>query len=529
MDQLFLIFGRVMGRYTVAQRTVIATVVIGVVAVIVSLVSWANKPEFTVLFTNLDPSIADNMISEIRGESIPYKLEKNGRTILVPAANVDELRLTLAGKGMTGALTDGWKVFDGQKIGQTTFMQKINLRRALEGELAKTISQFENIKSCRVHLNLPEGKLFEKENSGSASVALKLIPGNILNTLQIKGITSLVANSVDGIIANNVVILDSEGKFLNKNTSEDLAFGSVSSQWDLKSSLEKKYKTKVEKIIESIVGANRSVVEVSVDLNFEEIERTAETFDPDNVAIISEERHTETITSSDTLNNSNQNHSNEDIVANYEINKTTEHYRNQQGDIKKLSVAVAVDGYYRVSKDGNGEQKKDYVARDQSELDQISALVESAVGYTADRGDIVEVKNMQFDRSNIETDNEYIGSIMSSEMWGGIINKILIGLSVLIALFIMRKLLKSTAIIFPELAPAVNTASLTGLGPLESLAAAHQDDDISEDAFIAKLSPEARAKLKAKDKMTEDVVNYAKESPEDAARLIRSWLTQMQK
>ncbi|NOZ08224.1 MAG: flagellar M-ring protein FliF [FCB group bacterium] len=528
MDQLFSIISRIMGKYSLAQRMVIVTVVIGIIAVIVSLVTWANKPEFTVLYTNLEPSVADNMISEIRSDSIPFKLEDNGKTILVPAGNVDELRLTLAGKGMTGSLTEGWKVFDNQKIGQTTFMQKINMRRALEGELAKTISQFEVIKSCRVHLNLPEGKLFEKENSGSASVALNLKPGNTLNSLQIKGITSLVANCVDGITKDNVVLLDADGKLLNKNSSDDAALGTVANQWEMKNTLEEKYKNKVNKILESIVGPNRAVVEVSVELNFEQVERTAEIYDPDNVAIISEERHTESTSSSDTLSSSSQHHTNEDLLTNYEINKTVEHYQNNVGAIQKLSVAVAVDGYYKVSTGANGEKTKEYVARNQSELDQISALVASAVGYSAERGDMVEVKNMRFDRSGANADDEFAQASFTGEMWANIINKVLVGLSILIALFVMRKLLKSTTTIFPELAAATTTAALPGVESLTGLTSGVDEREVSEDAYITKLSPEARAKLKAKDRMTEDVVTYAKESPEDAARLIRSWLTQMQ-
>ncbi len=528
MDQLFSILSRIMGKYSLAQRMVIVTVVVGIVAVIVSLVTWANKPEFTVLYTNLEPSVADNMISEIRSESIPFKLENNGKTILVPAGNVDELRLTLAGKGMTGSLTEGWKVFDNQKIGQTTFMQKINMRRALEGELAKTISQFDVIRSCRVHLNLPEGKLFEKENSGSASVALNLKPGNTLSSQQIKGITSLVANCVEGITKDNVVLLDEDGKLLNKNSSEDADLGSVANQWEMKNSLEEKYKQKVNKIVESIVGLNHSVVEVSVELNFEQIERTAEIYDPENVAVISEERHTETTSSSDTLSNTSQHHSNEDLLTNYEINKTVEHYQNNIGAIQKLSVAVAVDGYYKISSGPDGEETREYIARNQSELDQISALVASAVGYSAERGDVVEVKNMQFDRSGADSEDGYARASMTGEMWADVINKVLVGISVLFALFIMRKLLKNTATIFPELTAATTTAALPGVENLTGLTAGIDEREVSEDAYITKLSPEARAKLKAKDRMTEDVVTYAKESPEDAARLIRSWLTQMQ-
>ena len=537
LDQL----GNLFARYSGLQRVLISVIFIGIVSAIISLVIWANRPEFDILFADVEPTIASQIVSELRTQKIRYRIENNGRTIYVPSEHVSELRLTFAEEGLVGSAVPGYEVFDDQRIGMTSFMQQLNMRRALEGELTKTINQFPGVRNSRVHLVLPEGKLFEDDQHGSASVVLYLNSGRYVATEQVKGITALVANSVDGISPEDVVVVDSEGNLLSDTLNEEMVVGSSGHQWELRHTLETKLSNKVMDIVESVVGPRNAMVEVAIDLNFEQLERTTEFFDPDNVAIISEERHSESSNSSDSTSSTADNLNIEDVITNYELNKTVEHFVSNQGTINRISVAVLVNGRRVIEQDVNGEEITSYEARTAKELNQIAALVRSAVGYSEDRGDLIEVQNMQFDTTIWDSNQDYFAKAEKQAFYADIINKVLIGVAFLVAFLIIRGMLKSAgqvfALPFSNAAAALadgrsttaNPALLAGGG--EGIAVntirtpTAEEEEIDADAFVSKLSPEARAKLKAKDRMTQEVLKYAKENPEDAAKLIRSWIT----
>ena len=294
-------------------------------------------------------------------------------------------------------------------------MQQLNMRRALEGELVKTINQFPGIKNSRVHLVFPEKGLFEDRNDGSASIVLYEMKNTYLNQDQVKGIVALVANSVDGIKPENVVVVDSGGNLLS-NAQGEMALGTTGNQWDLRHAIERKIQSKVKYIVEGVVGYGNSVVEVSVDLDFEKIDRTTEFYDPENVVIVSEERLSETSNSGgDSTENTGEDYSKENVVTNYELNKTIEHFTGNTGTIKNLSVAVLINGSFVTTTDENGEEISTYQERSKKDLDRIAALVQSAVGYNAERGDIVEVQNLKFDRSIYESDKAYFNEYEKNE------------------------------------------------------------------------------------------------------------------
>ncbi len=524
MNTFFEQLGLILRRYSLGQRVVITIVMISMISAIVALVLWANRPEFRVLYSDLDPSTANKIVTDLQGMKIKYRVENNGRTILVPGTNVVELRLKFAESGYVGSPVAGYEIFDNSKIGMTSFMQQLNMRRALEGELTKTINRFPGVKNSRVHLVLPDGKLFEERKKGSASVVLYLQPNAYLSGEQVRGIVAIVSNSADGIEPEGVVVVDSKGNLLSKRRSEDSALGSVGNRWDLRHSVENKLRRKVTDLVEGVVGYQNAVVEVSVDLDFQKIERTMESYDPENVVVISEERHTETSKSKDSTSNIDEGYSKENVITNYELNKTVEHYVSNTGTINRLSVAVLVDGTYETTRDEEGNEVKNYIPRSNKELNQITALVKSAVGYNEDRGDMVEVQNVKFDDSTLESEQEYFIEAEKRALWAGILDKGLIVIGVLVAFFLVRTLLKSSEPILQI--TAGNARSIPSQGGKPSLPEVEEEEeDISEDIYIRKLSPEARAKLKAKDKMTREVVKYSKESPDNAAKLIRSWIT----
>lgn len=522
MNQLFKQIGNLLKRYTIGQNIVMMIVFIGILSSIIALVVWANRPEYEVLYSDLDPSSAGNIVSDLRGSKIKYKLEHNGRTIYVPSEKVAELRLQFAESGYVGKTVLGYEIFDDAKIGMTTFMQRLNMRRALEGELIRTLNQFPEIKNSRVHLVLLEEKLFGGKKQGSAAAVLYLQPGRYLSADQVKGIAALISNSVDGVEPENVVVIDSDGNILSENQDEDVVLGSVGNRWDLRHRIEGKLQRKVMGIVESIVGNGNAVVEVSVELNFEQIERTIESIDPNNVVVISEESHTESSANIDTSLNINERHEKENIITNYELNKTVEHFVSNTGTIEQMSVAVVVNGTYKTVQSKAGKKVEQYSPWSNRDLEQIKALVMSAVGYNKERGDIIEVQNLKFDRSGLETDKEYFIKAEKKAMWAGVVNKGFVGIGILMMFFLLKNLLNSSNIILNL--PVGKEDRLVGKTHNRKLMASEEEEDISEDLYIKKLGAEARAKLKAKDKMTSEVVDYTKSNPEDAAKLVRSWL-----
>ena len=582
MENFFNQISSMFNRYTLAQRSVIVTLFIGMISAIIALVVWANRPEYELLFTDIDPSTASKMVGDLKSQKVKYRLENGGKTILIPTESVSEWRLKFTEQGYIGDMITGYEIFDNSEIGMTTFKQKLNMRRALEGELTRTINQFPGVINSRVHLALPEEKLFEKEKDGKASVVLYVPPGVILDVEQVKGISALVANSVDGINPDGVVVVDSEGILLSDSKGEQAVMGSTGNQWDLKNSVESRLQMKVQDILDGVLGYQNSIAKVSVNLNFEKIERTTEAFDPDKVVILSEERQTESSFGQDSAK-----YDKENVLTNYELNKTVEHYVSPTGDISRITVAVLVNGTYINEEDEEGNTQKVYQARSDVELNQIADLVKSSVGFMEERGDVIEVENIRFDRSAFDEDMEYFEKAETRAMWASVINKGLLLVSVLVALFVMRTLFKkteeepATLSLLGETEPALEGLP-EGEGELEKLEAGEGEkeelseeeklseeeekeqkekvdkleeyfeknkikptdalrgwfskylkestgeeieDEIDEDIFIKKLSPEARARLKAKDKMTSAVIDFAKETPNNASKLIHSWIT----
>ncbi len=527
MNKFFRNLGNMLNRYSPIQRMLMLLVVLGMLSASVALVFWANRPEYQLLYSDLEPSNASKIVSELQGMKVSYNLQDNGRTIMVPADKVEDLRLQFVDMGLAGQPVSGYEIFDNSKIGMTTFMQQLNMRRALEGELTKTIRQFPGVKNCRVHIVLPENQLFESESNGSASVVLYFKPGRSVDRAQVKGIAALVANSVQGIDADKVVVVDSEGKMLSESGAGSENFA-ANTQWDMRHAIETKLQQKVVNILEGVVGPQNAVVQISADLNFEKVERTSEIYDPDNVAVVSEERHTGTSRDEDSLKTTNQVQENEDVITNYEINKTVEHFTGNSGTINRLTVAVLVNGTYDSSTDENGDEVKTYVPRSKKDLAQLSALVKSAVGFDTDRGDQVEVRNLPFEKTNLDDDMAYFESSDKQAMWAGVVDKSLLGVGLIIAFFFLRTLLKSAGqtlqFSFGPNPPALSDGeSEEEKKELESAEQKHVDE--LEDIYLNKLTPEAQARLKAKGQMTEEVIKHSQENPENSAKLIRSWLT----
>ena len=530
MNNFFLNLSRIIQSYTIGQRIVISTVLVGMVSALISLVVWASKPEYVALYTNVEPSMGSKMVNDLNSASIDYKLENGGKTILVPNSVADEWRMRFAESGYIGDVVAGYEIFDNNDMGMTDSRQKLNLKRALEGELMRTINQFPNVQNSRVHLTIPQSRLFQKDDGGKASVVLYLSPGTYLDREQIKGISALVANSVEGIDPRSVVIVDTKGNMLSESISED---GSTSnSQQDMQIAAEARIQAKIQDLLDNAVGYNNSKVQVSVKMDFNIDELSEETYvrvpDPISEEVISEE----TLNDSGAILNTKSN-----TVANYEMNKYISRKVKPVGTIESVSVAALINVKYQVqtNDDGpvvdetTGRYLKQIDTRSEEEKTSLSNLIQAAAG-----GEIatVSLEEIQFDDVNEKiADLEIAKMEETAKGWGPEGDKlttiILPGIFLIFGLAFMVLLLRS-----------LNNTEGNGIdnvlpqapGQLSNSGVAEPAAQFVENASEALegINPQANnlAPPQIAGSPTTAAVNYSKTSPEEAAKIIRAWVNQ---
>jgi flagellar M-ring protein FliF len=430
-------------------RLQMAAMTIAFIVALVVTFTFILKPTYETLYVGLDPAEAGQVVEKLKEDKIPYKLDSGGTTISIPRKDIYDVRLKMASEGIPRSGTVGYEIFDKTNLGMTDFLQKVNYRRALEGELSKSICSIAEIKTARVHLVIPEPRLFmEDKKEATASVIVHLNGARSLSERQVEGIAYLVSSSVEGLRPENVTIIDPSGKLLSNKTYGDGVGALTSSQMEIQRNVEAYLENKARSMLDPVIGPGKSVVSISAMLNFEQLEKTMENYDPDNLAIRSEERNTESSSEQNTKvdgKGKTVTNSNENNVTNYEVNKTVQHVISQMGNITKLSVAVVVDGNYKPVSGGakDKEAAPQYVPRTQDELDKITSIVKGAVGYDAERNDVFEIANVAFEnRPEIEEEPSFITTVFTThrvEDWFDLGLKIALGL---IALMIFMKMKK---------------------------------------------------------------------------------------
>jgi flagellar M-ring protein FliF len=396
-----------------ARLSVMGAVFLGLLMFFVFISMRVSGPEMKTLYQDLPPEESSTISAKLEELQIRYEVNGDGSKITVPDKDVGRARMLLAQEGLPNGGSLGYEIFDKQSgFGTTNFVQNINQVRALEGELARTIGALEPVRSARVHLVLPQRELFSRESRpASASVFIHLRGAAELDSEQIAGIQSLVASAVPDMKTKNVSIIDNQGRLLAKGGEEEDSL--LSNKAD---EARRKYEQRMTQVIEDLVGRTVGFgsvrANVVADLNFDRITENAETYDPEGQVVRSTqavaEKSSETQAGSDSVSvQNNLPGANSDLLneqsptsasdrteetTNYEISKTVRSLVRETGQVKKLSVAVLVDGTYTTDAEG----KKTYQPRPQEELDRLSALVGSAIGLDAARGDKLEVVNMQF-------------------------------------------------------------------------------------------------------------------------------------
>ncbi len=396
-----------------ARLAVLGGVLVSLLIFFVFVSMRISTPEYSLLYDELAMSDSSAMAAKLDENEISYEVSTDGSRIFVSESEVSRARMLLAQEGLPSGGSMGYEIFDQQSsFGTTNFVQNINQVRALEGELARTIGHIEQIRSARVHLVLPQRELFSRESRpASASVFLTLRGNGSLGREQIVSIQSLVSSAVPQLKSNAVSIIDSNGNLLAQPEGDETSLMTMKAE-EMRRNYEQRLTHSIEDMIGRIVGYGNVRANVTADLNFDRTSINEELYDPESAVIRSSQLVEESNTERDPPSGDVSVQQNLPGIAgdlfdgqaptaqgnrleettNYEISRTVRSTVSEMGEVKKLSVAVLVDGNYTT----NAEGERIYEERNQQELDNIAALVRSAIGFSEDRGDSIEVVNMKF-------------------------------------------------------------------------------------------------------------------------------------
>ena len=439
----------------------------GMVGFFAFLILRLTAPQMALLFSDLDIRDSNSIVRELETGNIPFELKGDGTTILVPKDAVLRLRMRLAEDGLPAGGSIGYELFDkSDSFGTTSFVQNINHLRALEGELARTIRTLDRVTAARVHLVLPERELFSRQSvEPSASIVVKT-RGDV-DDAEIRAVQHLVASAVRGLKPSRVSIVDETGRLLASGDNPEGATALVTSFDQRRVTLEQRLQREIETIVTSVVGEGRARVNVTAELDYNRITQTFDTFDPESRVVRSSQVREEVSASRNARDAAGVSVGNElpgadgsnaqagaqeqantsEEVVNYEISRTTKTEVTEAGRIKRLSVAVLLDGVYAPDATGNIA----YEPRPQEQLDQIASLVRSAVGFDRARGDQVEIVNLRFADvprpEPVAAEDEFLALTKDDYFYIAELAVLLI-VSALVLLFVVRPLVRR--IVAPE-------------------------------------------------------------------------------
>jgi len=518
------------------------------IAIGFAVVLWSQKPDYRVLFSNLNFADANEVIEQLRLYNMPYKFDTDGRAILVPQEYVHQARLKLAAEGFTADKTVGFELLEQEQgLGTSQFMENARYRRGLEGELARTISSLLAVRSARVHLALPKESVFIRDQrKPRASVFIEMFSGRTLARDQVAAIANLVASSIPELDVDDVTVVDQKGRLLNTR-SQDQDVVLAAKQLEYTRSVEETLLNRVNSILQPVVGLGNFRAEVSTDIDFTEVEQADEMYNPDLPALRSEQTLEENRANGDiaqgvpgalsnqppgpnsvpeTLPDGTQatgaavrsGSSREQAVRNYELDRTLSYTRHQTGVIKRLSVAVVVDDLQTVDPE-TGETVR--APWSESELERLQILVRNAVGYSALRGDSVTVVNSPFiPPEKVELEES---SFWQEEWFWDLAKQVMAGLFVLLLILgVLRPILRS-------LADAGKGREMAALGPageisadLEGLEGAGvADDKVTLGGAAQGVLPTPNESF---DYQLNAIRSMVAEDPEKVAQAVRQWV-----
>ncbi len=532
-----------------ARLAIMGGVLVGLLLFFVFVSMRVSTPELELLYGDLSSVDSSTMAATLAENNISYDLSPDGSRIMVPGDQVGQARMLLAQEGLPNGGSMGYEIFDRQSgFGTTNFVQNINQVRALEGELARTISSLDGLRSARVHLVLPQRELFSRESRpASASVFVAQRPGARLENEQILAIQSLIASAVPQLEPDSVSIIDSDGNLLARGGEDDQTLLTVKAE-EMRRSYEQRLTRAIEDIVGRIVGFDGVRANVTADLNFDRISTNEELFDPETQVVRSsqtiEENNVEREPPSGEVSVQNNlpgiagdlfvdpkpavESNRVEETTNFEISRTVRSTTREVGEIRKLAVAVLVDGTYTTDEEGN----RVYQPRTQEQLDQITTLVRSAIGYDADRGDVLEVVNMQFadiEAEDMLLDEELLFGFERGDLLDAVeIITVAIMIILVILLVIQPMVGRLLATEGPQLEDDLEAQLLAGrpMGPaLEGPDGGAEFEPPSleeeEDTLIDMQQVEGKVKASSIKKVEDIVENY----PSETVSVLRSWMS----
>jgi len=512
-----------------SQRVSIFAATVVLVAGLAGIAFWSSRPDYSLLYGRLSDSESAKVIAALDDAKVPYKIGTGGSSILVPADKVYLMRMQLAGRGIPQSDGVGFEIFDKPNFGISDFVQRANYIRAVQGELARTISQLDEVDSARVMIVLPENRLLlDKDKHPTASVFVRVRGNTSLQPQAINSIRFLVANSVEGLKPNNVSVVDNLGNVLSEDSDGDSLTGLTTTQLTARRNLEQYLAKKAQDMLEKVLGPGQAIVRVSADLDFDTITRTEEKFDPDGQVIrtqtkndenndttssttgggpagISANTTTETNTTAQAApSNSSRNRKTTSTVE-YEIGKSVSNIVQAAGGIRRLSASVTIAAHV----DGEGADRK-VVPRSPEDLDKLRRMVEAAVGIETGpqntRGDDITLEELPFNDQFATDVTRELDQEQKHEFWWGLIRSAAYPAMGLAALLVLIVLFKRTPV--QEIPLGVPVGRLV----------AHKNGAGGNGGGDWSRTPQSGA-------VTVDVLNrLVKENPANMTQAIRDWL-----
>jgi flagellar M-ring protein FliF len=402
------------GKFTLAKKTAATAVGTIIIACFIALGVWVGEKSYAPLYTDLQPDQSINLVKILSQENIPYSVSENGATISIPPELVQQTLMKLAVKGMPAGQKPGMELFDKESFGTSSYVQRINYVRAIQGELTRTINTLKSVKRSSVNISMPEkSSYFEKKEDPKASVVVELHMGRDLTKVEIKGIQNLVASSVEGLRPERVTVVDSSGIALSK--TEDPLSAMSATMAERQTEIEGELSNKIEDIVGHIVGRGRVVARVSAELDFDPLQEEEKIVDPENSAVTSQEKTEDNMQATKPVAagaagaegalpgpasaapETKQNIAKTRDNSNYEV--STKHRRKEKalGMVKRLTVAVLVSNKETTGADGKASLQP--VTKEQKDV--IEKLVRSSIGFVEGR-DSITVESSDFAKEDMD-------------------------------------------------------------------------------------------------------------------------------
>ncbi len=533
---------------------------IAVLGFFIFLSSRLSTGGMALLYGDLDPQDSGQIIQTLQSKNIPYDIKAGGKQIFVPGDQVLQLRVSLAESGLPGGGSVGYEIFDNnQGIGTTNFVQNINLVRALEGELARTIGAMRNVRGARVHLVMPRRELFSREKQeASASVVLQVQGSSRLNNEQVQAIQHLIAAAVPSMDPQKISVLDDRGQLLARGNGDSTSAAAGTAD-EMRVGFENRMRQAIIELLERTVGLNRVRAEINAEIDYDRVVENAEIFDPDSQVARSTQTVQENENSSenddqDTVTVQNNLPETEATAAgtgtsaasqvsrteetvNFEITKTIRNRVKESGQIKRLSVAVLVDGKYIENDDGD----KVWQPRAADELAQLETLVKSAVGFNEQRGDSVEIVNMQFVKLEpLEFDDGSLFLGISKEEFMQLAEILVLAVvGLLVILLVVRPVLTR---LFESMPTALAGGPAGALGDQEGVALAQltgpeatadmaelleeDEEEVDDESLLDQMIDINQVEGRVRASSLKQIGEIVDKHPEEAIAIVRNWMYQ---